>query len=237
MGRLAASIEDLKTEQAKAFTVLPASAPANVQEEKRFAACHSLDELLALADTDENRKDLQSLSVVRCAIEEFTAREKRAPSTDDLLLVLHERAPWHDTDSRPLDEVCTGPFSTLNATDLRQASLEASLRALPVFSSILKENHECWVYTALPPAGPSPQLVSLTSLSAALPRARADASPRRTQHLLQALAGLTGFLTSHVYGLASGGPRTPFGGDVRLTPEAEDVRREIRALKGLVLNR
>jgi hypothetical protein len=94
-----------------------------------------------------------------------------------------------------------------------------------------------WAYTGPVAIDLSAQLASLTSLSASIPRTRTDASPRQTQHLLQAFTGFTAFLTSHAYGLASGGTRALFSGDVRLTPEAEEVRREIRALKGLVLNR
>jgi hypothetical protein len=55
-----------------------------------------------------------------------------------------------------------------------------------------------------------------------------------TRGLFQALTDLTAFITSHVYELS--GPRGMYG-QVTMHPEAEEVRKEIRVLKGMVLNR
>jgi hypothetical protein len=79
-------------------------------------------------------------------------------------------------------------------------------------------------------------LTSLTSLHAATTQSRP--TPGRFQHTLQAFADFTGELTAQVYALPSYAVNRPmFGGETKLPPEADEVRREIRALKGLVLNR
>lgn len=62
------------------------------------------------------------------------------------------------------------------------------------------------------------------------------------QHMLQTLTDLTGYLTTQTYTLPSGG----FSGygvagytksSTLATPQQEELRKEIRALKGLVLSR
>ena len=57
------------------------------------------------------------------------------------------------------------------------------------------------------------------------------------QHTFQALSDLTGYITTQTYALPTGFRAPGIGFGAPLTPEEEEVRRDIRALKGLVLNR
>jgi hypothetical protein len=59
----------------------------------------------------------------------------------------------------------------------------------------------------------------------------------RFQHTLQALIDFTGYLTTKTYALASAIHRLPGTVQSSTTPIEEEVRTEIKALKGLVLNR
>lgn len=60
---------------------------------------------------------------------------------------------------------------------------------------------------------------------------------QRFQHTLEALIDFTGFLTTKTYALASAMHRLPGTAASPMPIEEEEVRMEIRALKGLVLNR
>ena len=61
----------------------------------------------------------------------------------------------------------------------------------------------------------------------------------RFQHTLQALIDFTGYLTTKTYALASAMHRLPGTTTPSLATaiEEEEIRMEIKALKGLVLNR
>jgi hypothetical protein len=92
-----------------------------------------------------------------------------------------------------------------------------------------------WTYSAPTPPDPSPLLQSVTTLSSALPQA-----PRSNsyQHTLQALSDFTGYISTQIYQpfrpTHSG---TGFHGMTSiLGPAEEEFKREVRALKGLVLN-
>jgi hypothetical protein len=102
-----------------------------------------------------------------------------------------------------------------------------------------------WSYIQPPPVPTPPIVASLSSLSASLPKYPPANSPKigPMQRTLQALTDLTGYITTQTY--AAHTFRTPgiagFGGmgtgNGMLSPQEEEVRKEIRALKGLVLNR
>lgn len=57
------------------------------------------------------------------------------------------------------------------------------------------------------------------------------------QHTYQGLSELTGYIATQTYAIPHGMRAPGVGLGVPLTTEEEEVRREIRALKGLVLNR
>lgn len=90
-----------------------------------------------------------------------------------------------------------------------------------------------WTYTPPTPPPNPPLITSLSNLQASLPPS--ESGQPRFQHTLQALSDFTGYIAAQTYAIPTnfrlGGP------NAMLSPEAEEARREIRALKGLVLNR
>ena len=94
-----------------------------------------------------------------------------------------------------------------------------------------------WSYTPPPPLLPSPLLSSLATLRNSFLPPRSETNP--FQYTLQALSDFTGYITTQLYALPSissyRGPGYSAGGT--LGPNEEELRKEIRALKGLVLNR
>lgn len=94
-----------------------------------------------------------------------------------------------------------------------------------------------WTYNSPNPPEPTPLQKSLDELSASLPKSRTKGP--KYQHAMQALSDLTGYISSQVYlpyrGFSGVGGLS--GSSSLLSPAEEELRREIRALKGLVLNR
>jgi hypothetical protein len=118
-----------------------------------------------------------------------------------------------------------------------QNDLWQTLTTNPLFSYKDTPTTSIWSYA--PPAPPTPTLLasSLTALHSSFPTSLLHTSP--FQHTLGALSDLTGYITTQLYSLPSISPyRTSgFNAGSTLGPEEEELRREIRALKGLVLNR
>ena len=104
----------------------------------------------------------------------------------------------------------------------------------PLFEKA-EEGEEVWSYLPPSPPSPPPLVSSLLSLQKALPD---SPSPRnRYQNTLQALTSFTGYIASETYAMPINFRYTSGGISSTLSAEEEDVRREIRALKGLMLNR
>lgn len=112
-----------------------------------------------------------------------------------------------------------------------------------------------WTYTPLDPASPTQYINSLDSLSKSLipnvemfsAKETGTGGPKQSwkpkyQHMFQTLTDLTGYLTTQTYILPSGG-YSGYGAtgytitSTLATPQHEELRKEIRALKGLVLSR
>jgi len=91
-----------------------------------------------------------------------------------------------------------------------------------------------WSYIALPPLDP-PILVSLSSLKLVLSKDRSSKS-NTFRTALEALSELTGYISSQLF-MPYQLPTNGIGTVGNLGPVEESLRREIRALKGLVLNR
>lgn len=127
-----------------------------------------------------------------------------------------------------------------HANIVRQNTLWETLNTAPSFHHETPDDGPAvWSYVPAPVPSPAPLLSSLNTLTHTLPSST-DSPSRlsRHQHTLQALGDFTGYLTTQAYSLALPAAARPmFGMDSKLTPEADEVRREIRALKGLVLNR
>ena len=103
-----------------------------------------------------------------------------------------------------------------------------------------------WKYVPPPLPTASPLLASLENLQAALPRSQETApvssgSPLPTisarQRTLQVLSDFTGYITTQTYTLGLPSIRGTSGAISGGNPVEDELRREIRALKGLVLNR
>ncbi len=83
-----------------------------------------------------------------------------------------------------------------------------------------------------------PLLPALAKLQISVSRAVSERPTQRFQHTLEAFIDFTGFLTTKTYALASAMHRLPGTTPPSAMPiEEEEVRMEIKALKGLVLNR
>jgi hypothetical protein len=76
-------------------------------------------------------------------------------------------------------------------------------------------------------------------LQSSVTHAVSERPTHRFQHTLQALIDFTGYLTTKTYALASAMHRLPGATPSPATKgiEEEEIRMEIKALKGLVLNR
>jgi len=97
-----------------------------------------------------------------------------------------------------------------------------------------------WSYHVPDPATQStpPLLPALTKLQSSVTQAVSARPTHRFQHTLQSLIDFTGYLTTKTYALASAMHRLPGTTPSSATAiEEEEIRMEIKALKGLVLNR
>ena len=98
-----------------------------------------------------------------------------------------------------------------------------------------------WSYCIPDPATrvTPPLLPALSKLQSSVTQAVSARPTHRFQHTLQALIDFTGYLTTKTYALASAMHRLP--GTTTPSPttgiEEEEIRLEIKVLKGLVLNR
>ena len=107
------------------------------------------------------------------------------------------------------------------------------LNTTSIFQQEEKDGKSTWTYDAPKPPPAPPLMTSLSELQASLPPSQPKQP--RFQHTMQALSDLTGYIAAQTYAIPS---TLRFGSTSSLmSPEAEDARREIRALKGLVLNR
>jgi len=104
----------------------------------------------------------------------------------------------------------------------------------PLFSYKDTPTTSIWSYSPPIPTTPTPLASSLTALHSSFPTSLLHTSP--FQHALGALSDLTGYISTQLYGLPSY-RASGFSAGSMLGPEEEELRREIRTLKGLVLNR
>ncbi|KAI9056505.1 hypothetical protein FKP32DRAFT_1763211 [Trametes sanguinea] len=231
--RFTQSLEDLKSTQRATFAVLPQ--PESFAEPKTYRSCQSLRQL---AEASNGEKDVPPITLLRCALQECAKSGQKATSAE-LFRLLEEKFPWVADDGAQYEETL---WQTLTTTPVFQpaplppaASTSATSASPPPPSP-----DTVWTYTPPSPPSPPPLLTSLTALSHALPAptSTSPAPPQpKFQHTFQALSDLTGYIATQTYAPAHGLRAPGVGLHVPLSPEAEEVRREIRALKGLVLNR
>ncbi|KAI0677359.1 hypothetical protein C8Q78DRAFT_1002404 [Trametes maxima] len=220
--RLTNSLDDLKAAQRSTFAVLPQPGPFH--EPAKYRSCRTLAQL---AEASAGEKNIAPITLLRCAIQECAKGTHKKATSAELFRMLEETFPWvaeGGADSE-LEETL---WKTLTTTPIFQpAPLPPSPPGSPAPPQPAPSS------ATVPPA----LLTSLSSLSAALP-APAPAPPQpKFQHTFQALSDLTGYITTQTYAAPLGLRAPGVGLNVALPPEAEEVRREIRALKGLVLNR
>ncbi|KAG2155031.1 uncharacterized protein EDB93DRAFT_1130814 [Suillus bovinus] len=243
MLRLNKSIATFKEKQAECFVNLPK--PMIYKEEPEYADCHSLDDILACrrkADIDdEDAGDTPNISILRSGIEELTRSKESTEgiSTGDLFNHLEIKLPWLKGEQGA--EYQNELWQTLNKSPLFTSSSpqSSSSSSIPVHPSSL-----LWTYVPPIVSPPPPMIVALDTLRAALPRnapapplSKTETAPLRpAQRTLQTLANFTGYIATQTYSFGVymrgiGGSPTTNNTDV------DEIRREIRALKGLVLNR
>ncbi|KAI5119764.1 hypothetical protein M0805_004096 [Coniferiporia weirii] len=217
LARLNASLVSLKSSQAETFAVLPA--PTASREPPEFAQNSSLKDLDLIPDS---AIEIPEFTLLRCAIQSLSAEGKKV-TREELFSFLDEKYTW---------------LRSEKGVEYKN-SLWGTLTNDPCFSEVEENGRLVWTYTPASPSTTSTPLTdSLAALKSSLPPPRPQTSPY--QHTLETLADFTGYITTQTYQLASSSMRISgfgLGMSTPLAPQHEEIRKEIRALKGLVLNR
>ncbi|KDQ64378.1 hypothetical protein JAAARDRAFT_166529 [Jaapia argillacea MUCL 33604] len=215
MERLNTSLTSLKETQTQTFAVLPQPTP--FQEDPKYKGCQTLAKVL---DTTEEATDIPDFTLLRCALQEIAA-QGRKPTTEELFAALEAKLP-HLTSDEGLQY---------------EEKLWQTLTTHPFFHHEDADGKSTWSFSPPPPPSEPPLLSSLNTLTSALPKPIGQQT-NQFQHTLQTLFDLTGYISTQTYSIPSISSRSSgLNASAHLTPEEEEVRREIRALKGLVLNR
>ncbi|KAF8165471.1 hypothetical protein B0H34DRAFT_649677 [Crassisporium funariophilum] len=234
--RLTTSLSALKESQAECFSVLPRSAA--FKEPDQYVQCKSVaDVVTILGEKDPDFSSVPQVTLLRCGIADFGKgkEEKDArPSTEDLFRYLEGHVPWLVSEEglqyeqELWDTLSTCPlFSRASPSSTSATEPQQSEEATPL-------SH--WEYTAPEPSSPPPLVTSLDGLLSVLPK---DTKTRKSpfQHSLQTLSDFTGYISTQVYLPYRPSPGMGLPSNQGQNPVEDEVRREIRALKGLVLNR
>ncbi|KAJ3786566.1 hypothetical protein GGU10DRAFT_290006 [Lentinula aff. detonsa] len=227
--KLNASLKSLKETQTQCYALLPRPDPH--KEPSAFAGCHSLLDVLTEAETHKLEiSELPHLTLLRCAWEDFRKLPDCAdsnPRTEELFQVLESRIPWLVSAEgvpfeRNLWEVLstTSVFNGLTSQDSPE-EVSAPVR---------------WAYIPPKPAIPTPFLSSLESLSSTVTTYQPQSTSSPYQYTLQAMSEFTGYISSNLY-TPYRPPPLPGTTAPSIGEPADELKKEIRALKGLVLNR
>ncbi|CCM00676.1 uncharacterized protein FIBRA_02715 [Fibroporia radiculosa] len=218
--RLTASLEQLKETRAETAAVLPRP---ELFRDARYGQCQTLDDVLsASTDVSENKetskdeasgRNVPPETLLRCAIADVVKTEQK-PTSEAIFVHLEGKMPWlREEDGLSFQELL---WKTLSTSSLfRQEEIDGI---------------STWSYVepVLPPF--PPLLISLHKLKHAFPEHPAQVPMGgRFQHTLQAMSDLTGYMSAQAFSSV----RSAFQGD----SQAEEIKREIRSLKSLVLNR
>ncbi|KAI0268108.1 hypothetical protein BC834DRAFT_867934 [Gloeopeniophorella convolvens] len=228
--KLTESLRAFKEEQHDAFANLPRLDPW--EEHEPWSACKSLADVAAAAAADaeaeaqtdkpEGRAPIPQVTLLRCVLADLAGQNKPATADEIFNMLDATELPSLEIDEAYQDTL----WKTLNDAPVFRAPEPAS-SAEPAR----------WEYHTSDPPPPPPLQPALTKLHAATALAAAARSTQRFQHTLQALIDFTGYLTTKTYALASAMHRLPGTAAAAMPLEEEEVRMEIKALKGLVLNR
>ncbi|KAF5387839.1 hypothetical protein D9615_000605 [Tricholomella constricta] len=233
--RLNESLTSLKESQKESYSVLPRPEP--FKEPARYQACHSVvDMLKEIGDKAADMENIPPVTLIRCGLESFGEGKEgdlSKPTTEELFQYLEGQVPWlASEDGLKYEQKLWETLST--------CPLFIGTPSLPTSNAENFEDQKPtrWTYAAPEPAEPSPVSESMNALSRSLPKSSAPQHNSR-QHTLQALAEFTGYISTQVY-MPYRPPSSAagfLGSGGSLGPAEDEFRREIRALKGLVLNR
>ncbi|KAI6105907.1 hypothetical protein F5141DRAFT_1196802 [Pisolithus sp. B1] len=183
-----------------------------------------------------------------------------AVSTEELFSYLESKLPWISMEHEGGARRQTRLWKFLTTCPLLHRHRHHRARAQAKkedVSAPTHPSHLLWKYTPATPPAP-PILASLSKLRSALPRkpqSRSGTStvlpmpasqlsllPSPYQRTLQVLSDFTGYITTQTYSLgmlSSTAPSSIIRGTVAAggSVQEDEIRRDIRALKGLVLNR
>ncbi|KAF7301891.1 hypothetical protein MIND_00755100 [Mycena indigotica] len=236
MQKLHESLTTLKQAQADVTSVLPKPEPFRYNEPPELASCTSIDTLLQAAKTTGQSPEISKVdlvSLLRCGIADFAAGAvERNPNTTELFLLLEGKIPFLVSDEgRVYEERLWDTLSTCPVFVSLSHPVSESTPSPPTPD----EDVQYWHYYQPEPSPPTELAQALDRLVAAVPK---PSTERRSpmQHALQAMTDMTGYISANMYSqYAPMGSR--IGSGATLGPAEEEVRKEIRTLKGLVLNR
>ncbi|KAF8272140.1 hypothetical protein EI94DRAFT_1865558 [Lactarius quietus] len=224
--KLTESLHELKDEQKVAYTDLPRPDPWEEPVEP-WGVCKSLGDVVAAAQGGQQSPIVvPHLTLLRCALADLAKQDKSSAADEIFQAVFSTELP-----------------SLLNIDDAYQESLWKTLNDAPLFHSTEPSSPSeppRWSYHAPDSVSQptAPLLPALVELQRSVSRAVSERPTQRFQKTLEALVDFTGYLTTRTYALASAMHRLPGTTPPTGMPiEEEEVRMEIKALKGLVLNR
>ncbi|KAF9779446.1 hypothetical protein BJ322DRAFT_352187 [Thelephora terrestris] len=238
VGRLHSSVESLRATQEETFSVLPTAKPPGSREDSAFTGCLTLEELGTKIESERiGVETVPHFTLLRCAL--ASGKLDKPPTTEELFKNIEAHLPR---------------LSLASSAEL-QDQLWETLNTYPSYFKPSPEETPTWTYGSPDRPPPTQYLASLESLSKSLPpnveppssKETASAGAKQSwkpkyQHMLQTLTDLTGYLTTQTYLLPSGGSSGYNGigyttSSTLATPQQEEIRKEIRALKGLALSR
>ncbi|KAG6878582.1 hypothetical protein C0993_003037 [Termitomyces sp. T159_Od127] len=230
--RLSESLASLKESQTEVNTVLPTPDPS--QEAPTFQLCRTIADILKLLD-DKN-PDMHSIppiTLLRCSLQGLgkgKEGEVSQPTTEELFRYMEGQVPWLvSEEGQKYEELL---WKTLSTSSLFTGTT-------PEGESGEDQTPTRWSYNNPAPVEPSPVVKSIKKLTISLPK---NSEPRHKsrEHTLQALSEFTGYISTQMYmpyQAPSSAAGFLSGHSSSIGPAEEEFRREIRALKGLVLNR
>ncbi|RDB20128.1 hypothetical protein Hypma_012766 [Hypsizygus marmoreus] len=236
--KLSTSIASMKESQSESYSVLPRPEP--FKEPDTFAACNSVPEVLkTLGEKNPAVQSVPPITLIRCGIADCgkgKAHDLANPTTEELFRYLEGQIPWLISEEGLSHEQKLWEM-------LSTCPLFTGVASVPTPNASSQEFDDQkptrWTYNAPTPVEPSPILKSITALSTSMPKG-SSTKQSSFQYTLQSLADFTGYISTQVYLPYRHSSNTaaymPINSNP-LNPAEDEFKREVRALKGLVLNR